>query len=279
MNNSLISSLVSMQSMQKKIDTIANNIANVDTVGFKSSTLYFEDIMSEKMIQPQGFNLEGRKTTLGLTQGFGVKNSSMLTDFSQGNVKETGIPSDIMLQGEDIFFTIVKNGGEPYESDDWTYTRNGHFQVDAYGYLVTDQGEYVLSTEDEPLQIPENSTYTVDSQGLLTATNVEGEVEEVGTLKITKFNNSQILKQIGNNKYQIPEEFNTGWFDLVDRDFSFNSDSSGRYAVIQGSLEGSNIDLTKELTELNNVQRTYQLLSGGISISNQMMSITNKLRG
>lgn len=272
MNNSLISSLVSMQSMQKKIDTIANNIANAETVGFKSSTIYFEDIMSEKLKQPDDFNLPGRKTMLGLGQGFGVKNSSMMINFAQGVTKLTGVPSDIMLHGENVFFTIVKNGGESYESTDWTYTRNGHFQLDAYGFLVTDQGEYVLSTDDEPIQIPENTTYNVDNQGIITALYPDGSIEEIGTLKVTKFYNPQILRAVGNGQYEIPEEFNTGWFDLIDTEFD-------QYTVIQGSLEGSNINLTNELTELNNAQRAYQLLSSGVSISNQMMSITNKLRG
>lgn len=272
MNNSLISSLVSMQSMQKKIDTIANNIANAETVGFKSSSIFFEDIMSEKLNQPQDFNLQGRKTTLGLGQGFGVKNSSMLVNFSQGMTKVTGVPSDIMLQGENVFFTVVKNGGEPYEFTDRTYTRNGHFQIDAYGFLVTDQGEYVLNTEDEPIQIPEGTTYNVDNQGIITAIHADGQIEEIGTLKITKFNNPQILKAIGNSKYEVPEEFNTGWFDLIDAEFN-------QFTVVQGSLESSNINLTQELTELNNAQRAYQLLSNSVSISNQMMSITNRLRG
>lgn len=272
MNNSLISSLVSMQSMQKKIDTIANNIANVETVGFKSSTVFFEDIMSEKMNQPQDFNLQGRKTMLGLGQSFGVRNSSIMTDFSQGLLKQTGVPTDLMIQGDNVFFTVVKNGGESYEFSDRTYTRNGHFQLDSYGFLVTDQGEYVLSTEDEPIQIPEGATFNVDNQGLITAEYTDGTIQEIGSLKITKFNNPQILKAIGQGKYEVPEDFNTGWFDLIDTEFN-------QYTIIQGSLEGSNINLTQELTELNNAQRAYQLLSNGVTISNQMMSITNKIRG
>lgn len=103
MNNSLISSLVGMQSSQKQIDNIANNIANVESVGYKNTNVYFSDIMSEQLNQPDEFNLEGRKTELGLGQSFGMKNTAILTDFSQGSKKDTGITTDFMLQGEDIF--------------------------------------------------------------------------------------------------------------------------------------------------------------------------------
>ncbi len=268
-----------MQSMQKKIDNISNNISNVNTTGFKSSELYFEDIMADKLIQPNGFYLEGRKTSLGLEQGFGVKNSAVMTNYSQGSAIETGVSTDFMLSGEKIFFTILENGGEAYESGDWRYTRNGHFQLDGYGFLVNDSGEYVLSEDDEMIQIPEGATFSVNKEGLVTAIYGNEETEEIASLKITKFYNPQILESMGNSKYRIPDEFNTGWFDLIDTEFSLSDNNENPYAVIQGSLEGSNINLTKELTDLNTAQRAYQLLSDGISISNQMMSITNKLRG
>ncbi len=278
MNNSLISSLVGMQSMQKKIDSISNNISNVNTTGFKSSELYFQDIMSDKLSQPDSLLLEGRKTSLGIEQGFGVKNSAVMVDYSQGSAMQTGVLTDFMLSGDNIFFTVLENGGEAYESDDWRYMRNGHFQLDVYGYLVNDLGEYVLSEDGEMLQIPEGATFTVDEKGLVNALYANGETEEIGSLKITKFYNTQILQSMGNSKYRIPDEFNTGWFDLIDTEFSLSDDNEGSYSVVQGSLESSNTDLTKELTNLNIAQRAYQLMSDGISISNQMMSITNKIK-
>lgn len=279
MNNSLISSLVGMQSMQKKIDNIANNIANINTTGFKSSELYFQDIMAGKLIQPNEFLLEGRKTSLGIEQGFGVRNSAVMVDYSQGTAMQTGVLTDLMLSGENIFFTVLENGGDVYESTDWRYMRNGHFQMDGFGFLVNDLGEFLLSEDGDMLQIPTGATFSVDERGLVSAIYPDGEIEEIGSLKITKFNNPQILESMGNSKYRIPDEFNTGWFDLIDSEFSLSNNLDGAYSVVQGSLEASNTDLTTQLTNLNIAQRAYQLMSDGVSISNQMMSITNKIKG
>ncbi|OEF99804.1 hypothetical protein BHF71_01110 [Vulcanibacillus modesticaldus] len=280
MNNSMISSLVSMQTLQKKIDTIANNIANINTVGYKGKEVFFSEIMSQKLNQPKEFSSSGRKTNLGLEQGFGAKINLTLANFTQGTQLDTGLATDFMLRGEDIFFTVIPADGDPIESNDVRYTRDGHFQLDAYGYLLTSTGDYVLNTDDEKIQIPENTTFNVDKQGRITIQYPDGEIEELGYLKITRMINPKVLETVGNNQYQIPKELIERDVIVVDEEFDILEENyANKYSIVQGSLEGSNVDLVKEMTQLTDTQRAYQFLSRGLSISDQMMGIANNLKG
>lgn len=282
MNISMINSLVGMQALQKKIDSISNNIANLETTGYKSREIFFEDILSSRLTQSQDFILDGRLTSAGLDEGTGSRVSLTLADFSQGQQIETGIATDLMLTGEDIFFTVVPPDKDFGEVREHRYTRNGHFQLDANSQLVTDQGDFLLNTNDEPIIIPEGATFSIDKQGRVTAEYPDGQTEDLGMIKLTRIISPQVLLEVGNSQYQIPDEWMTGNFpvSVIDQGFDMEEETySELYKVIQGSLEGANTDLLKEMTQLNEVQRTYQFQSRGLSIADQMMGMTNNLKG
>lgn len=278
MNNSLINSLVGMQSLQQKIDSIANNISNMNTVGYKSRDVYFQEILTSRINQPNEFNLEGRKTTLGLDKGYGSRTSLTLGNFSQGQPLQTGLSSDFMLKGENLFFTVAPK--IPYEENQLKYTRDGHFQLDANRNLVTDNGDFVLDDQGDSIYIPEGREFAVDSQGRIIVENSDGEKQEVGAIKVTKINTPQTLENVGENLYQIPQELlNDDNLNIIDKEYSLLNDTSNQFAVIQGALEAPNVDLAKEMVQLNETQRSYQFLSRGISISDQMMAIANNIKG
>lgn len=272
----MINSLVGMQTMQQKIDSISNNVANANTTGYKTRDTYFGELLTSRLEQPDQFNqLDGRTSPKGLDVGYGSKVNLTLGNFAQGPQQETGIATDLMLAGEDIFFTLAPSSS--YDDNQLRFTRDGNFKLDANGNLVTGTGYYVLNTAGEPVTIPENAKFTIDSQGRIIVEYGDGNTEEIGTLDIKQINNPQVLEQVGVNQYKIPEEFRQ--YNVINEDFSLIEDTTGSYGVIQGSLEGSNIDLGKEMVQLNEAQRAYQLLSRSLSISDQMMGITNNLRG
>lgn len=278
MNNTMINSLNGMQAMQQKLDSISNNVANANTTGYKSRDTYFGELLTSRLQQPDQFNqLAGRTSPKGLDIGYGSKVNLTLGNFTQGPQQETGVATDMMLAGENIFFTLAPDSS--YDDSQLRFTRDGNFKLDANGSLVTSTGYYVLSTDGEPIIIPENTKFTVDTQGRVIVEYGDGNTEEIGALDIKQINNPQVLEQVGMNQFKIPQEFRADQYKVINEDFSLIDDTTGLYKVVQGSLEGSNIDMGKEMVQLNEAQRVYQLLSRSLSISDQMMGITNNLRG
>lgn len=278
MNNSMINSLVGMQAMQQKIDSISNNVANANTTGYKSRDTYFGEILTSRLEQPDAVNqLESRTSPKGLDIGYGSKLSLTLGNFTQGPQLETGISTDLMLAGENIFFTLAPDSS--YEADQLRFTRDGNFQLDANRNLVSSTGYYVLNTAGEPISIPENTKFTVNNRGGIIVEYNDGSSEQIGSINIKQIVNPQALEPVGENQYKIPQEFISDQYNVINEEFSLTEDTTDLYKVVQGSLEGSNIDMGKEMVQLNEAQRVYQLLSRSISISDQMMGIANNLRG
>ncbi len=276
MNISMINSLVGMHALQQKIDSVANNISNINTTGYKSREVYFRDILTSRINQPDAFKLDGRITPMGLDKGYGSRTSLTLANFSQGQRMETGIPTDFMLSGNKIFFTILPAGKDIYDEKAVRYTKDGHFQLDANRNLVTDNGDFVLNTDNERIQIPESAKFNVDANGHIVVKYNNRSTEELGALKITRIKVPQALEQIGNSLYKIPDELANNGIKITDDEYDI-AQSKENDAVYQGSLEGSNTDLAKEMVQLNETQRSYQFLSKGLTISDQMLGIANNL--
>lgn len=278
MSVSMNNSIVGMSSLQQKIDSISNNIANINTTGYKSREVQFHEILTSRLDQPNNYNnLEGRLTPKGLDTGYGSKLSLTLGNFSQGPQIETGLATDFMLTGENIFFSVSSE--VPYNDNGMRYTRDGNFHLDANGNLVTANGDYVLNSDGDMITIPEGGNFEVDNQGRIVVKYNSGETEEIGSLGIIKINNPQVLEEAGSNQFKIPDELLNQDYSVIDESFNILEGTNGVYNVYQGSLEGSNVDFAKEMTQLNEAQRNYQLLSRSISISDQMYGIANNLRG
>ena len=280
MNISTINTIVGMQSIQQKIDTIANNISNINTIGYKSREVFFHDILSGRLEQAKEFELQNRLTPNGLNQMGGAKTAMALASFVQGQPIDTGIATDMMLIGKDLFFKLQPGGSNnTYSEEAFRYTRDGHFQLDGSRYLVTDQGDFVLNSDDEPIYIPEGASFQVDHQGRITLQYTDGETEEYGYLGLTQMRDPQVLENVGGNKFQIPRAIIESGIDFAQPVDLTDSENQGLYQVLQGSLENSNVDLAKEMTQLTEAQRAYQFMARGLSINEQMMGITNNLRG
>ncbi|MFF2092584.1 flagellar hook-basal body protein [Paenibacillus sp. NPDC058174] len=274
MNSSMINAMVSMNGLQKKLDVMADNVANVNTVGYKRKEATFQDLLNTVYDQPEKFQQEGRLTPLGFSQGWGSRLSVIQPNLEQGPITDTGNIADLAIQGNAMFEVIVDGAGNR------AYTRNGAFQLTVNGngdtILATAEGYPVVANvagREGPIVIPDGYKLRVNPDGSLQGVKEDGTAIGLGTLKIMQPSRPAALTQVADNLFAVAGNINVD--DVLQR-ITPNADNG--VAVLQGALEQSNVNLTDELTELINVQRAYQLAARAITSSDTMMGLANSLR-
>ncbi|GHR81651.1 flagellar basal-body rod protein FlgG [Helicobacter pylori] len=261
MLRSLYSATSGMLAQQTHIDTTSNNIANVNTTGFKKSRADFNDLFYQAM-QYAGTNTSN--TTLspdGMEVGLGVRPSAITKMFSQGSPKETENNLDVAITGKGFFQLQLPDGTT-------AYTRSGNFKLDEQGNLVTSEG-YLLIPQ---ITLPEDTTQVnigVDgtvsvTQGLQTTSNV------IGQITLANFVNPAGLHSMGDNLFSIT---NASGEAIVG-----NPDSQGLGKLRQGFLELSNVRLVEEMTDLITAQRAYEANSKSIQTADAMLQTVNSLK-
>jgi flagellar basal-body rod protein FlgG len=288
MNNSLINSMVTMHALQQKLDIVANNIANVNTNGYKRKEATFEDILTNIKQQPKGFQRDGRLSPLGFNQGWGAKLSQAQLNLAQGTLAASGVSSDLAIEGNALFeatMYTVDEAGNPINKT--VYTRDGSFDLavnpaDADNlYLVTKEGNFVNGVDGQPIRLPKDLKMVVDTQGNVTAINPmdpgAGSLN-VGQLKLVRIVRPQYLQQIGENLFALPTDLNNANGQIL-QDVVTGSTLENPVAIRQGYIEQSNVNLADEMTELMQVQREFQLSARAITSSDTMMNLANNLRG
>jgi flagellar basal-body rod protein FlgG len=253
MNTSLYIATSGLNAYQKKLDTISNNMANAETVGFKRREASFEENLAVSIEnQKSAGNEIGRLTPNGIRIGSGVHTSSSQLVLDQGSAKATNNPLDIMITGSGFFQVGQGDGAEVF------YTRNGAFQQSPTGdgtyRLVNADGRFLLDETGSPVEIPNGVEFAVSGNGMVSASNQQ--------IAIVDFVNPQKLLGEGGNVYRF-----TGGADEV----LANATST----IQQGYLEASNVDLSKEITDMITTQRGFQFNSRSISFADQMMGIAN----
>ncbi|GAA8350296.1 flagellar basal-body rod protein FlgG [Helicobacter pylori] len=261
MLRSLYSATSGMLAQQTHIDTTSNNIANVNTTGFKKSRADFNDLFYQAM-QYAGTNTSN--TTLspdGMEVGLGVRPSAITKMFSQGSPKETENNLDVAITGKGFFQVQLPDGTT-------AYTRSGNFKLDEQGNLVTSEG-YLLIPQ---ITLPEDTTQVnigVDgtvsvTQGLQTTSNV------IGQIMLANFVNPAGLHSMGDNLFSIT---NASGDAIVG-----TPDSQGLGKLRQGFLELSNVRLVEEMTDLITAQRAYEANSKSIQTADAMLQTVNSLK-
>lgn len=280
MNHSMITAMVSMSGLQQRIDGIADNLANANTVGYKRSDAAFEDVLTSVKQQPEAFRQPGRNTPLGFVHGWGSRLAGMRMDMAQASIKETGNPLDTAIEGNGLFEVIVPGtnaAGEPVNQPAWT--RNGSFRLspDGEGSLLINQDGYPVSGMDgRPIRIPAEYEVQIASDGTVTGKRVRDGIEEtvpLGRLRMVEVVRPDLLQHAGNGLYSLP-----GGADPNDGTIVRVWGGAGGMQVRQGALEQSNVDIAVEMTDLLSVQRAYQLSARALSSSDTMMNLANNLR-
>ncbi|MBO8171012.1 MAG: flagellar hook-basal body complex protein [Bacillaceae bacterium] len=266
MLRSMYSGISGMKGFQTKLDVIGNNIANVNTVGFKKGRVMFQDILSQTV---GGVTRAVEEEVGGVNPkqvGLGASIASIDTIHSQGSAMTTNRPLDLSIDG-DGFFAIKTNADQevPY------LTRAGNFSLDAFGQLVTPQGYFVVDSGGEVITIPqeEYSQFEISKTGEIIGVTPEGETEVITELGLVTVTNPGGLKKLGNSLYEITANaIPDGEFD--DYTTAMNPDT-GTGAIISGQLEMSNVDLTEEFTEMIVAQRGFQANSRIITTSDEIL--------
>lgn len=292
MNNSMINSSVSMHSLQQKLDILSNNIANVNTNGFKKKEASFEDVLTNVQSQPEGFRQQGRFSPLGFNQGWGSKLVQIQTNLTQGPIKSTGNPSDFAIQGDGLFEVSLSkvdaNGNRVFEP---AWTRNGAFTLspDPNGgsVLTTQEGHFVSGVDGtgapiSPIRIPAGLRPVVEANGMIKGYSEQDPSAapiNLGQVKLVRVVRPQLLKDVGDNLYALPTGITAAEKANILQDINPLVDNgTNGVSLMQGYLEQSNVTLSDEMTDLVIVQRALQLNSRAITSSDQMMNIANNLR-
>lgn len=274
----MISSMVALNNLQKRIDVISDNVANLNTVGYKSKDSTFEDTLTRVQNQADEMMLPGRSSSKGFNVGFGAKTTAPMLSFTQGVVKDTDLPTDLAIQGNALFKVETPNGV--------AWTREGDFQLHPdpqdpeQAYLTTSEGYYVLNTDGERVQIPANSTLQVGDKGQAAGVDADGNVVwDAGTLQLDYIQRPEGLAQLADNLYGIASGANQNdvLASVIEMDPA-DPRATG-VSVKQKALEQSNVDLSKEMTDMIQIQRAYQLSARALTSSEAMMNMANHLRG
>jgi flagellar basal-body rod protein FlgG len=250
-----------MAAQELNVQVISNNIANLRTTGYKKQTAAFQDLIYEH-VRRVGAQASDQGTILpvGIDLGGGVKTVGTPRTMTQGTLSQTGNDLDLAITGEGFFKIQMPDGS-------FQYTRDGTFQMDNQGRIVTAQGNPVQPT----ITIPQNASgLTVNSQGQVSVTLPGSSTSQIiGQFQLTKFINKAGLQPVGNN--QFTDTPSSG----APQDGVANTDSLG--GITQGSLEQANVDVVSEMSDLIAAQRAYEMNAKVISAADQMMQSTTAM--
>jgi flagellar basal-body rod protein FlgG len=243
-----------MEAQQTQMDVTSNNLANVSTNGFKKSRAVFEDLLYQNIRQPGGQSSQQTNLPSGMQLGTGVRPVAIERVFTQGNPQSTGNDKDLMVNGNGFFNVLLPDGST-------AYTRDGSFQRDNNGQMVTSSG-FVLQPA---ITIPITAqSITVGRDGTVSVT-LPGQTapQQIGSLQLTTFINPTGLESKGENLY-------------VETGASGNPQantpgSNGTGTIMQGYVETSNVSVVEEMVNMIQTQRAYEINSKAITTSDQML--------
>ncbi len=261
MMRSLWSSASGMKGQQLNMDNISNNLANVNTTGYKKSRVSFQDLMYQNLRQAGTPNNQGSEVPTGIQIGHGVKPGATQKMFTPGSLKATSNPLDMAIEGDGFFEVLMPDGTS-------AYTRDGSFSLDSQGQVVTSDG-YLLQP---PINIPAEATeISINEEGVVNYFEPGAEEpQEAGQIELVDFANPAGLESIGQNLYSETAASGDPLVGLPAQD--------GYGAISQNFLEESNVEVVDEMVDMIAAQRAYETNSKSIQASDEMLQQANQLR-
>ncbi len=259
MMRSLYTAATGMLGQQLNMDVISNNLANVNTSGFKQSRVDFEDLIYQTLRQPGAAQANGQLIPTGIQVGMGVRPVAVQKLFSQGDYQQTGNQLDVAIEGNGFFKLL--------QGDQEVYTRNGAFKLDNNGVVVDSHG-YIVQPQ---FTVPEGTTsITIDPSGTITALATDGTELAQAQMTIFKFANTGGLYARGKNLFTSTPASG----DPIEG--TPGQDEFGTLA--QGFLEMSNVSVVDEMVNMIVAQRAYEANSKAIQTSDQMLQLANNVK-
>ncbi|UII55708.1 flagellar hook-basal body protein [Cytobacillus spongiae] len=280
MNRTMITATNTLSQLQKQMDIISHNLSNVDTTGYKRREATFTDLLFQQFNnQPSAQSEIGRLTPNGIRQGTGAKLAQSQIVMKQGNIKTTDRPLDTAFTKEGQFYKVLVQNEQ---GSAVRYTRDGAFYLtplsNTENMLVTGDGYPVLDENDNPITFtgsPKDYTVSPTGQFVIRMDNGGDQAFNLGVIQVNK---PQYLEQKGNNLAGLPD--NLDQLGVTEQDIftELTGALRNQVSVQQGVLEQSNVDMAKEMTELINVQRSYQFQARSVNMADQMMGLVNGIR-
>ena len=284
MLTSLNSAVSGLDAFQQQMDIIGNNIANLNTTGFKSANGNLVDSFSNTL---QAATTTGNSTTNAMQIGTGVTTGSITNDWAQGTINPTGVTSNLAISGNGFF--IVQ---DPNNTAAQYVTQDGTFTVNSAGYLVNSAGMQVIgyntasngavsTSSTGPISINISGStstaamtgYTINSQGVITVTQADGTTSNCGQILLQNFSNPQALMNVGNNMFS--NQANAGGLATPSTP---GSTTTGVGTIQSGALELSNVDLSAQMANLIFAQRGFEANSKIITTSDEILQTVDNMK-
>ena len=249
-----------MHAQQLNVDNIANNLANINTTGFKRSKVEFQDLFYQTTRSPGSVARQGAEIPASLEIGYGAVPVATPRIFSQGELLPTSNPLDIAINGDGFLRVMLADGT-------YAYTRDGALKLSGDGSLVTTDGELI----DPEITIPEGTTQIMIARDGTVAVSVgnETEAQEVGRIEIVRFMNASGLKATGRNLMIATP--------AAGDPIPGSPGTEGNGEIYQGYLETSNVEIVEEMVNMIVAQRAYEINSKAIKTADNMLAIVNNL--
>lgn len=249
-----------LETQQTQMDVISNNLANVSSSGFKKSRAVFEDLMYQNMRQPGAQSSQQTQLPSGLQVGTGVRAVATERIHTQGNLQQTGNDKDVAISGAGFFQVLQPDGAT-------SYTRDGNFQVDSQGQLVTSSGFPVQPA----IAIPANAqSFSIAKDGTVSVTQAGNPAPvQIGQLQLATFINPTGLESKGENMYLETAASGAPNINMPG--------TNGVGTLSQGYVETSNVNVVEELVNMIQTQRAYEINSKSITTSDQMLQKLTQL--
>lgn len=261
MIKSMRTAATGMASQQMNVDNIANNLANVNTTGFKKTKIEFQDVLYQNFRRAGSASAIGVQVPVGLAIGYGARPSATVRNFGTGDLQQSGNPFDMAIEG-DGFFQVQRPDGST------AYTRDGTFKLSADGSIVTSDGYFMLPE----VAIPEDSiSVSIGRDGTIEVLQFGQDTpSQIGQVELARFVNPAGLSAIGHN---LMVETSASGDPITDV-----PGQSGLGEVNQGYVEMSNVNVVDEMVNMIVAQRAYEMNSKAIQTSDEMASIANNLK-
>ena len=254
LGNTLWNGVSGLRSFSTAMTVVSDNIANAGSTGFKANEIRFADLVSSNYSTISSYTDR---------EGSGSRALAILTDFGQGPIINTSNWSDVAINGEGFFKVQDPNSNKIY------YTRDGSFHIDKDGYLVNSMGMRVVDQSGQPISLgnPQDyASFSIDVNGKISAIRNDNTIEEKGQIGLFRFPDPNGLRRVGNNLWEITP--------LAGDEIAGNPGDAGFGTIMSFAIEGSNVDLSKELVNMIIYQANFNANSKVITTASDMLNTT-----
>ena len=275
----MVTATNSLSQVQTQLDNISNNIANVETVGYKKKQVNFAELLYQQYDNDKLDTVQ-RQSPVGIRFGTGAYVSQIQANQKQGSLKMTERDLDFAFSKENLYFTVAMNDGGEVQT---AYTRQGNLYVSPAGngevMLVTSEGYSVLDSNGDPIYLPDDAAeFRLSPTGAIQAASADGQIMRSAELGVIQLDTPQAMQSLTGSYIGLPSNLDEMGLDEQQILRPLLGEGRQNLNLEQGMLESSNVDLGVETTNMIAAQRSYQFSSRALTMADQMLGLINGIR-